>query len=66
LVTEIEDPDLMTASEVAKLFRVTHQTVIDWVNKDKLDAIITPGGRYRFRRNEVMHAHAQAKKNGRL
>lgn len=65
-MTDKTEHELMTTSEVATLFRVSHQTVIQWVNEDKIDAIITPGGRYRFRRNTIMHALAKAKKNGRL
>jgi excisionase family DNA binding protein len=45
---------LLTTQEVADLFRVDPQTVTGWVRDNKLQAVLTPGGRrYRFRRDDV-------------
>jgi excisionase family DNA binding protein len=44
---------LLTAREVADEFRVHTTTVTRWVRDGRLSAIKTPGGRLRFRRDEV-------------
>ena len=49
----IETNELMTSTEVARLFRVGRPTVIGWVDRGVLDAVTTPGGRYRFRTSDV-------------
>ncbi len=48
-----EPSELMTSSEVAALFRVGRETVTKWVRTGVLDAVSTPGGRYRFRTSDV-------------
>ena len=48
-----EAPELMTPSEVAKLFRVDPKTVTRWAKAGKLSAIRTLGGHRRYRRDEV-------------
>lgn len=45
-------PDLMTADEVAKAFRVSDQTVYRWGETGKLDQIRI-GKTIRFRRSDV-------------
>jgi len=44
---------LLTASEVAELFRVDPKTVTRWARSGKLASIRTPGGQRRFRQAEV-------------
>jgi excisionase family DNA binding protein len=44
---------LLTASEVAELFRVDPKTVTRWARAGKLTSVRTPGGRRRFRLVEV-------------
>lgn len=44
---------LMTLAEVAAVFRVDPKTVTRWRQAGKLTSIRTPGGRCRYRENEV-------------
>jgi excisionase family DNA binding protein len=46
------DADILTASEVASLLRVSVPTVRQYVAEDGLPATRLPGG-YRFRREDV-------------
>jgi excisionase family DNA binding protein len=50
------DERLLTTREVADLFRVDIKTVTRWAKSDdpRLTAIMTPGGRYRYRESEVL------------
>ena len=45
--------EMMTPSEVAKLFGVTVQTVADWADAGTLACIRTPGGQRRYRSCDV-------------
>lgn len=45
--------ELLTPSEVAKLFRVDPKTVTRWAKSGKLSAIRTLGGHRRYRAAEV-------------
>jgi excisionase family DNA binding protein len=45
---------LLTASEVAALFRVDPKTVARWAKQGKLNCIRTLGGHRRYRYDEVM------------
>ena len=45
--------DMMTTGEVASKFHVAGKTVRQWVKQGKLKAYATPGGRYRFKADEV-------------
>lgn len=47
------DDDLLTPSEVAKLFRVDPKTVTRWARSGKLHAVRTLGGHRRFRYAEI-------------
>jgi excisionase family DNA binding protein len=47
------DDELLTPSEVARLFKVDPKTVTRWAHSGKLQSITTPGGHKRFRRSEV-------------
>jgi excisionase family DNA binding protein len=48
------NPDeLLKASEVAKLLRVTSKTVGRWARDGKLPVVRTVGGHMRFRRADV-------------
>ncbi|MBO2451796.1 helix-turn-helix domain-containing protein [Actinomadura barringtoniae] len=46
-------PELLTAKEVAKIFRVSPSAVVLWANQGLLPHVRTPGGRLRFRREDV-------------
>ncbi|HUH06691.1 MAG TPA: BldC family transcriptional regulator [Egibacteraceae bacterium] len=48
-----ENEDLLTPSEVAKLFRVDPKTVTRWAKAGKLSSIRTLGGHRRYRAREV-------------
>jgi excisionase family DNA binding protein len=45
--------ELLTPSEVAKLFRVDPKTVTRWAKAGKLSSIRTLGGHRRYRADEV-------------
>jgi excisionase family DNA binding protein len=47
------DEQLLTPSEVAKLFRVDPKTVTRWAKSGKLSSIRTLGGHRRYRAAEV-------------
>jgi excisionase family DNA binding protein len=48
-----ENPELLTPSEVAALFRVDPKTVTRWAKAGKLSAIRTLGGHRRYRADEI-------------
>lgn len=48
-----EAEELLTPSEVAKLFRVDPKTVTRWAKSGKLSSIRTLGGHRRYRAAEV-------------
>lgn len=48
-----QDEELLTPSEVAKLFRVDPKTVTRWAKAGKLSSIRTLGGHRRYRASEV-------------
>jgi excisionase family DNA binding protein len=48
-----EPPKLLTAVEVASLFRVARSTVVSWTEKGLLPHTRTPSGRLRFYRDTV-------------
>ena len=50
---ERRDEELLTPSEVAKLFRVDPKTVTRWAKAGKLSSIRTLGGHRRYRTAEV-------------
>lgn len=53
-VAREDDPEqLLTPSEVAKLFRVDPKTVTRWAKAGKLSSIRTLGGHRRYRAEEV-------------
>ena len=45
----IEEDELLTPGDVAKLFKVNPKTVTRWADSGKLVWIKTPGGHKRFR-----------------
>jgi excisionase family DNA binding protein len=51
--TRNEAEELLTPSEVAKLFRVDPKTVTRWAKAGKLSSIRTLGGHRRYRAEEV-------------
>jgi excisionase family DNA binding protein len=51
--TRNEVEELLTPSEVAKLFRVDPKTVTRWAKAGKLSSIRTLGGHRRYRADEV-------------
>lgn len=50
---EDDSEQLLTPSEVAKLFRVDPKTVTRWAKAGKLSSIRTLGGHRRYRAEEV-------------
>jgi excisionase family DNA binding protein len=52
-VTAQQNPELLTPSEVAELFRVAPRTVTRWAAEGRLTAIRTLGGHRRYRRLDV-------------
>jgi excisionase family DNA binding protein len=46
--------ELLTTAQVAAIYGVTKETVLNWVRADALPAVRTPGGgQFRFRRSDV-------------
>lgn len=45
--------DMMTVTELAERWSVNRKTVLNYIRKDKLNAIRTPGGNYRIYRASV-------------
>jgi excisionase family DNA binding protein len=43
-----DKPELLTAKEVARIFRVTPSAVLRWTRTGRIPAITTPGGRYLY------------------
>lgn len=54
-----EEEELLTPSEVAKLFRVDPKTVTRWAKAGKLSSIRTLGGHRRYRASEVYQLLAE-------
>ena len=53
LYAELEGDELLTPSEVARLFRVNPKTVTRWARSGKIQAIRTLGGHRRFRASDI-------------
>lgn len=53
MAVETTQEELLTPSEVAKLFRVDPKTVTRWAKSGKLSSIRTLGGHRRYRASEV-------------
>ena len=51
---DVQMGELLTPSEVAKLFRVDPNTVNRWAMAGKLSAIRTLGGHRRYRKEEII------------
>ena len=45
--------DLIDADDVAAMFRVTPNAVRQWARHGKIPHLVTPGGVYRFRREDI-------------
>jgi excisionase family DNA binding protein len=63
LVMEDEDP-LLSSREVALLFRVCAATVRRWADTGRLEALRTPGGRWKFPVASVRRALASFDPDG--
>lgn len=50
----VASEQLLTPSEVARMFRVDPKTVSRWAKAGKLRSIRTPGGFHRFAPSEVL------------
>jgi excisionase family DNA binding protein len=48
-----ELPELLTAAEVAKIFKVARSTVANWAAQGLLPYTRTPSGRLRFHRADI-------------
>lgn len=53
MTSSSDNDQLLTPSEVAKLFRVDPKTVTRWAKAGKLSSIRTLGGHRRYRAEEV-------------
>lgn len=53
MTSTVERENLLTPSEVAKLFRVDPKTVTRWAKAGKIESIRTLGGHRRYRESEV-------------
>lgn len=53
MTSSSDNDQLLTPSEVAKLFRVDPKTVTRWAKAGKLSSIRTLGGHRRYRADEV-------------
>lgn len=53
-MTAQDAPELLTPSEVARLFRVDPKTVTRWAKNGKLSTIRTLGGHRRFQASQVL------------
>ncbi|MCC7078229.1 MAG: helix-turn-helix domain-containing protein [Acidimicrobiia bacterium] len=51
----LEEDELLTPAEVARLFRVNPKTVTRWARSGKIQAIRTLGGHRRFRASDIRH-----------
>jgi excisionase family DNA binding protein len=49
----LAEDELLTPTEVARLFRVDPKTVTRWATAGKIRSIRTPGGHRRFYRSDV-------------
>ncbi len=49
----LDEDELLTPAEVARLFRVNPKTVTRWARAGKIKAIRTLGGHRRFRASDV-------------
>lgn len=49
----LDDDELLTPAEVARLFRVNPKTVTRWARAGKIQAIRTLGGHRRFRASDI-------------
>lgn len=47
------DDDLLSTTEVARIFKVDIKTVARWAQRGQIPALRTPGGRLRFRRSDI-------------
>lgn len=47
-LNKMDPRQLLLASEVAELFRVSPKTVVGWAKAKLVPALRLPGGRYRF------------------
>ena len=56
MVNVRELPAVLTAAEVARLFRVNARQPGRWADEGRLPSFRTPGGHRRFRRDEVLAA----------
>lgn len=61
LNSENNEEPLMTAGEVAALFRVDPRTVHRWADAGKLTSVRTPTGMRRYSRCEVMALIAESR-----
>lgn len=49
----LESEEMLTTGEVAKIFGVSSNTVVNWVKTGKIRGRKTPGGHYRVPRSAV-------------
>jgi excisionase family DNA binding protein len=52
--TAVDEGNLLTPAEVAKLFQVDPKTVTRWATKGRIRSVRTPGGHRRFRRQDIV------------
>lgn len=49
----MEEKEILTPKEVARLFGVDPKTVTSWARAGKIPSIKTPGGHRRYRRSDI-------------
>ena len=49
------DKELLTTGEISKYCRVTHRTVLRWIEEGELEACSTPGGHRRILTSSFLH-----------
>ena len=59
-----DEPDYLSAGEVARLLHVSRRTVDRWADRGWLAHTVTLGGHRRFRRNEVEAIHSEMDRSG--
>jgi excisionase family DNA binding protein len=58
-----DEPELLTTSEVARIFKVARSTVVGWAARGLIEYTRTPTGRLRFYRTSVARLLQQERRD---